>query len=142
MSSGSLNEKVEPFNLYLVMKKFILLVALVLGGLTVQAQISPDSSSTGSSLLNEVGSGVFGGGGDSKAAAYTKINNLFDTLHTFFVVDTVTNALDSTEIDDILGISPATAPGKKWYLVALDSMFYTIISDGTNWYVDSLSLVH
>jgi len=79
-------------------------------------------------------------GGEAKAAAYLKIKAIIDPLHTFYVVDTVAQPLDSAEIDGILGISPSQSTGKRWYIqdATGTSKFYIIVSDGTDWYADSL----
>lgn len=121
------------------MKKLFLLFLFVGACVISQAQISPDSSYTGSSVLVEPASGLNNFGGDSKKVAYEKINNVFDTLHTFFVIDTIVDAPDSTEIDAVLGLTPASAIGKRWYIKDIGGKFYFVISDGTEWYVDSLT---
>jgi hypothetical protein len=121
------------------MKKFVIVLLLAFAAMVSYGQISPDSSYVGSSVLKVIGEDPNNLGGDSRKVAYTKINSLFDTLHTFFVIDTVVNAPDSAQIDAILGIPPASAIGKRWYIKDVGGKFYFVISDGTEWYVDSLT---
>ena len=77
------------------MKRFVFLLMLAIGfGISAYGQLSVDSAYTTSAddVLITVGSGILGG--DSKKVAYEKINAKFDTLSTFYVVDTVVAAID------------------------------------------------
>jgi len=127
------------------MKKLLILAVFILSGLVAYGQISPDSAytTTADDLLEVVGSGLIGG--DSKKDAYLKINAIIDTLHTFFVVDTMGlgAAPDSAAVDAALGISPADATGKRWYIkdTGGTGAIYFVVSDGTDWYIDSLSVL-
>ncbi len=126
------------------MKKLIFALIFAFFGFIAYGQISPDSAYTTADddLLEIVGAGGHSLGGDSKKEAYLKINARMDTLSTFFVVDTVTAGLDSTELNDILGITPAQATGKRWYLKqAAGTHFWMIMSDGTEWFKDSLIVI-
>lgn len=122
------------------MKRFILALIFVAAGLMAYGQLSVDSAYTTSSddLLETVGGGIFGG--ESKASAYLKINAIIDTLHTFYVVDTVAATVDSASISGVLGIGPAQAVGKRWYIkdATGNKNFYIVISDGEEWFIDSL----
>jgi len=129
------------------MKRLIFLLAFVFAGLVLYGQVPAnvtDNVYAPITDINTVGGGF--AGGDSRAAAYTKINTAFailDTLYSHYVIGNVTDgAPTDAQIDTILQVSPSAVQGHRYFI--LDTLgteqMYHVISTGTGWAVDSMAI--